>query len=176
MRTSVTFKDGLKVNFRPIQPSDENLLKELFYSHSERTILQRYLAPIRELSRAQLKQFLVLDNRDDFALVGLVPHENRERMICVGRYFRNPGRDDAEIAVTVHDDFQHHGIGIFLVQSLMKIARENGIKAFTAIVRSDNHAMMRAFHEAAGKLEIKLETDIYQVRFELGDDALAKNV
>ena len=40
--TSGTFKDGLKVVFRPIQPKDEELLKELFYSHSKQTILHRY--------------------------------------------------------------------------------------------------------------------------------------
>jgi acyl-CoA hydrolase/GNAT superfamily N-acetyltransferase len=174
--TSATFKDGLKVDFHPIQPKDEALLKELFYSHSEQTILQRYLGHIRHLSHEQVQKFVTLDYRNDFALVGTVPHEGRERMICVGRYFRNPSGSDAEIAIAVHDDFQNRGIGIFLVHTLVKIARENGIQAFTATVRADNHAMMRVFHEAAGKLEIKLEADIYQVRFELGGDARAKNV
>src|SRR5206468_9202696 len=32
-------KEKLKISFRPIQPTDEVLLKELFYSHSEKTIL-----------------------------------------------------------------------------------------------------------------------------------------
>jgi RimJ/RimL family protein N-acetyltransferase len=143
------------------------LLKELFYSHSEQTIMHRYLAHIRYLSEAQVQKFVVLDYRNDFALVSLVPHAGRERMICVGRYFRNPSGNDAEIAITVHDDFQHHDIGTFQVRTLVDIAREHGITAFTATVLADNQAMMHVFRKVADKIEIKLDAGVYQVRFEL---------
>jgi RimJ/RimL family protein N-acetyltransferase len=166
--TSATFKDGMKIHFRPIQPQDEELLKELFYSHSEQTIMHRYLAHIRHLSQAQAQKFVALDFRNDFALVGLVPHEARERMICVGRYYRNPSGTDAEIAVTVHDDFQHHDIGTFLVRTLVDIAREHGITAFTASVMADNSAMMHVFRKVADKIEVKLDSGVYEVRFEIG--------
>lgn len=167
--TSAVFKDGLKIDFRPIQPKDEALLKELFYSHSEQTILQRYLGNIRHLPHEQVQKFVTLDYHNDFALVGLVPHEGRERMICVGRYFHNPANRDAEIAITVHDDFQRRGIGTFLAQTLVKIAKENGMAAFTASVLADNQAMLHVFRKLADKMEVKSESDIFQIRFELAD-------
>ena len=163
--TTAVFKNGLRVNFRAIRPTDAALLEELFYSHSAQTIAHRYFAPIRRLSAELLQKFVTPDYRDDFALIGLLPFENRERMICVGRYFRNPNRDDAEIAVTVHDDFQNCGIGTFLVQALAKIARENGLRAFTASVLADNPAMLHIFRKAAREIEIQAEADSYQVRF-----------
>jgi RimJ/RimL family protein N-acetyltransferase len=162
-----TFEDGVRVFFRPIQPTDEALLKELFYSHSEHTIFNRYFTHMQHLPHEQVQKFVTLDYHDDFALVGLVPHEGRERIICVGRYFRNPAGRDAEAAFTVHDDFQRHGIGSHLLKRLIFIARENGIAAFTADVLTDNHAMMRVFQKAAGTIESRLDGSVCHLRFEL---------
>src|ERR1700744_1146223 len=90
------FKGGLKVSFRPIQPADGALLEELFYSHSEQTIVHRYFAHIHYLSPAQIHTFVDLDYEQDFALIGLVPGAEHQRMICVGRYCRNRAGSDAE--------------------------------------------------------------------------------
>ena len=163
------FKAGLKIFFRPILPTDEPLLRELFYSHSDETIRQRYFALIRHLQHEQVQKFVTLDYHNDFALVGLVPHEGRERMICVGRYFRQPTGDDAEVAFTVHDDYQGLGLGTFLLEKLADIARENGITAFTAEVLAENHVMLRVFQAVAGRIETGTEAGVCHLRFELSD-------
>ena len=168
--TTHTFRGGLKCFFRPIQPSDEPLLKEFFYSHSEETIRQRYFAVLRHLPHDQVQKFVTLDYHDEMAIVGLVPFEGRERIICVGRYCREtPPGDEAEAAFTVHDDLHRRGIGTFLLGYLSRIAREHGIEKFSADVLATNHAMLRVFQKVAGRLESTSGNGVTQVRFDLAD-------
>jgi RimJ/RimL family protein N-acetyltransferase len=157
--------DGLRIHFRAIQPADAGLLQEFFNSHSEQTIRHRYLAHIRCLSADQIRKFVTLDNVSDFALIGLLPCENRERIICIGRYCHGTVKSEAEIAITVHDEFQGRGIGTYLLKALMEIAAAKGIKIITATVLADNLAMMHVFHKVVLKMETRLDSDVYEIRF-----------
>jgi acetyltransferase len=169
--TRARFAGNLEIFFRPIKPTDANLLKEFFHSHSEQTILHRYFSPLRDLPPDLLHQFVNLDYNHDMAIVGLVPFKGHEKMLCVGRYYQNPSASDAEIAITVHDDWQRQGIGTFLFAFLAKIARENGITAFTADVMTDNHGMLGIIHNGANNIESTLEAGVYHLRFTFDDSA-----
>jgi RimJ/RimL family protein N-acetyltransferase len=165
--TTASFGDDLTICFRPIQPQDEWLLKEFFHSHSEQTILHRYFAPIHELSPEQIRRFVAIDFRRDFALVGLAPRDGNQRMLCVARYYHNPALNEAEVAITVHDHFQGRGIGTYLAKALVNVARRNGIKAFRATVLEDNHAMIRVFRKVAERISVESESGLYDLRFML---------
>jgi acyl-CoA hydrolase/RimJ/RimL family protein N-acetyltransferase len=149
-----------QVRIRPIRPADEDRLRDLFYSHSEETILNRYFTVFRKLPHAQLQRFVTLDYRDRMALVAVREAEPDEPIIGVCRYDREEGSDRAEIAVTIHDAFQGRGLGTALVTRLADIARQNGFHTFTASVLADNAAMLAVFRSLFRKITIRREDHI----------------
>jgi len=66
----------------------------------------------------------------------------------LGSYFLNPTTHLAKIACLVADEWQGKGIGPFLMQNLVKIAKSKKTKGFTAEVLRDNVAMIALMHKS----------------------------
>lgn len=163
------FNEKLKINFRPIQPTDERALKELFYSHTPSTIYQRYFSELKHLPSETVQHMVTLDYRDAMAIVGEVPVRGRKKLMAVGRYYRNPATNWAEVAVVVQEDYRKHGIATYLLRKLAKIAEEQGIIGFTADVLPENCAMLNSFHKVAAPIETHTNDGITSLRFYLKD-------
>ncbi|HVU07167.1 MAG TPA: GNAT family N-acetyltransferase [Verrucomicrobiae bacterium] len=167
--TRCEFSNDLKVLFRPVLPSDEGLLRELFYSHTPSTIYHRYFSQLKHLPHETVQRMVTLDYQDAMAIVGEIPWEGRQRLIAVGRYYRNPATQWAEVAVVVQEDFQRRGIARFLLQHLAKIASQQGIIGFTADVLADNSPMVEAFRKVATPVQINIQSGVARVEFKLED-------
>ena len=61
----------------------------------------------------------------------------------------------------VHDQLQRGGIGTFLLQYLIRIARRNGIRGFTAEVLRGNRPMQAVINKSNTKVRSKLNGDVY---------------
>lgn len=164
-----TFGEKLKVAFRPIMPTDERALKELFYSHSSTTIYQRYFSELKHLPGETAQRLVTLDYHDSMAIVGEVPVRSRKRLMAVGRYYRNAATNWAEVAVVVQEDYRQRGIAEYLLRRLAKIAEEQGIIGFTADVLPENSAMMNSFRKIAVPIEVHTNEGISSVKFYLKD-------
>ncbi|MCX5787317.1 MAG: GNAT family N-acetyltransferase [Elusimicrobia bacterium] len=148
------------VFFRPIKPSDERRLKELFYSQSAETTYRRFGIPLKRLSEQQFQELVCIDYRNSMAIAGFVRDGGRERMIAVGRYYADPAGGLAEAAFTVHDDYQHRGIGSFLVDYLTWIARERGLKGFRAEIAVLNPRMGHILHRCFKEVDKKAQKEL----------------
>lgn len=75
-----------------------------------------------------------------------------------GRYIaEKPGT--AEIAFVVIDDYQGQGIGAILLRHLAAIARQAGLKEFTAEVLADNAPMLKVFERSGLTFSSKRSAD-----------------
>jgi len=169
LESTATFK-GTEIRFRPIKPTDERLLREFFYSHTAETVYQRYHAPLKSLTPKQIQQLCTLDYDSQMAIVGFVREGESEKMVAVGRYVLDRSTGLAEVAFTIHDDLQSRGIGTWLLERLIAIARPKGVKGFVGYVRSSNVRMLNLFHRSGFPVVSTLEQGIYTVTIRFPDD------
>jgi acyl-CoA hydrolase len=160
---SQRFREGLKVRFRPIKPSDEEGMRHLFYRFSEETHYSRYFHSIRSMPHAKMQEYVNVDWSRDMSVVGLVGEEGQGRIIAEGRYLRIPGSALAELVFVVDEAFQGRGVATYLYAMLIRLARERGLKGFTADVLFNNLAMMKVFHKGELPVQAHLESGVYHL-------------
>jgi len=139
-------RDGDSIHIRAIRPDDKRRLLEHSERLSPRSVYFRFLGPKRGLTDKDLALFTDLDFENRVALVATLGKGGEEKIIGVGRYAVPRTAGDAprsaEVAFSVIDEYQNHGIGTLLLEHLLRIARKQEIRQFEAEVLGDNKAML----------------------------------
>src|SRR3954449_11856339 len=112
---TLTLPSGYEIPFRVIQPKDALALQRFLGRCSERTIYLRFFGSLDEFPEEKARYFASVDGVDHFGLVALDP-DDRDEIIAIVRYDREPGEERAEYAAIVEDGWQDHGIGIDLTR------------------------------------------------------------
>jgi len=160
LKTSFLLDDGTKINFRPMHPTDEKHMHNIFHSLSKETLYRRFMSNLIRIPQKQIQNFLYTDYRSEMAIVGTIPETHGEDIIAIGRYYLNPRTNRAELAFLVRDEWQNRGIGTFLLKYLTTIAKRNGISGFTAEVLLDNEPMLAVFHNSDCRIRSHSEDDV----------------
>jgi GNAT superfamily N-acetyltransferase/acyl CoA:acetate/3-ketoacid CoA transferase beta subunit len=165
-KTSYVLDDGTQINFRPIHPTDEPRMRELFYALSQETIYYRFMSRMKHIPRKEIQDFVFINHRTDIAIVGTIPQAYGEEIIAIGRYYLDEKTNHAEVAFVVHDRWQSRGIGTFLLNHLTTIAKRNGISGFTAEVLRANRPMQRVFEKCRHRITSTPAQDVISYRIE----------
>lgn len=165
MEDTMTLDDGTEINFRPVMPTDEPLMKALFYSLSTKSILQRFFFVVKAMPHEKLQKLVNVDYKNDMCIVGTIQEGEHEKMVAVGHYMRNPANQLAEVAFLVSDDYQRRGIGTFLLHHMMKTAAQQGIQGFTAEVLAENRPMVHVLHKSGCEMKTAFSENVYHFEF-----------
>jgi acetyltransferase len=82
----------------------------------------------------------------------------------VGRLSKLHGRDEAEIAVLVRDEFQHKGLGTELVGRLLQIAKDEKLKYVISTMMGVNREMRAICKRLNFELSMDMEDDLVNAR------------
>lgn len=164
----VTVADGLPIFIRPIKPTDEPAMRELFYSFSKDTVFYRFFSYVQSMPHEKLSKFVNIDYEREMALVAVVRQGGEERIVGDTRYYVDPATGLAEFVIEVQDDYQNRGIGTALFHHLIRVARIKGVKGFVAYVLDSNVRAYRLISKSGYPIEAKWDNGTYTLilRFE----------
>lgn len=166
MRTTYVTNDGTQINFRPIHPTDEPRMRDLFYKLSQQTVYYRFMSFTKIIPRKQIQDFVYIDHRNDVTVVGTLTEAFGDDVVAVGSYYLDPKTNLAEVAFVVADKWQNRGIGTYLLQYLIRAARRNGIRGFTAEVLTENKPMQAVFNKSNCRLQTDFTGNVISYRME----------
>jgi acyl-CoA hydrolase/GNAT superfamily N-acetyltransferase len=164
LETRKTTRRGHPILLRPVRISDEPLLKEFFYSLSDRSMSRRFLTPTREMSHKRLQDFVVIDYTKEMIILATMEEESREVVVGLGEYYLDDDRLWANVAFAVRDSHQNRGIGTELLAFLVYIAKRQGLMGLTAEVLKENEPMLRVFEKVGVPLEKHSADESWDVR------------
>jgi glutaconate CoA-transferase subunit A len=163
-------KTGKPVYIRPLQPSDEFEIEELFHSLSPRSIFFRFLRHWNTVPPEIIACFGRMDGPLNVAMVALEKDRGRERILGLCGILRKPGVERGEFAVVVRDAWQGIGIGAKLVEASLPEARAKGIKELWGIISPENTVMVKMAGRLGFSVRWDRASDCYQMNLRLPID------
>ena len=171
LETRKTFKGGLEVKIRPIKPTDEDMMRRLFYKFSDEAKYLRYFTTVRTMPHKNMQKYVNIDYTKILAIVAVLQSGHNERIIAEARYAAYPDGKRYDMAFLVDEDFQGRGVATFMLNYLIKIAKERGVEMLTADVLPQNEKMLKVFDKAFIKPVKRVESGDYEIIFNLQEEA-----
>ncbi|MBW1764368.1 MAG: GNAT family N-acetyltransferase [Deltaproteobacteria bacterium] len=114
-----------------------------------------------------MQEYLQVDYDKQMSIVGIAQKGNTEKIVAEGRYAEYPDGTNHDMAFLVDEEFQGKGIATFMLNYLIKIAQERGVKALSASVLAQNDGMLKVFNRATVKPKKSRQHGIVELDFNL---------
>jgi len=151
-----TAKNGKKVDFRPKQSGDTEMLWKMFSTLSEKS-LSNLVPPF---TRERIESWTSNINYNEvLTIVAVIKEKNEQRIVGSASLKFNPqetSKHKAEFSITVHDDCQNMGLGTAMLKHLRDIARKKKLRKVWLLVSTDNDRAVHVYKKAGFEIEGKL--------------------
>jgi acyl-CoA hydrolase len=159
---------GQPIVFRPILPTDERLIQDLYYKLDEQSRVYRFFKKKEFFGRKDVEMDILIDYTNIIALIGVMGEMDAEKAVATCSYERDPKDNFGEIAFTVADGWRNKGLTQFMLNKLIKIAKINGLEGLKGEILWENKAMVHIIKKCGYKIKKQLEDEdwIFSFRFD----------
>ena len=164
LETYRTTKTGFQIFLRPVKITDEPLLKDFFYSLSDRSLHRRFLSWRTDIPHERLQDFVIIDYTKEISVLAIIGSQENETIVGLGQYGVDEATHTAEVALAVRDDHQNRGIGSEMLSYLTYLAKREGFLGFTAEVLVENRPMLQVFEQGGFDITRQTESGVYHLK------------
>lgn len=133
----LTTRTGFPFHVRPARPEDDVTVAD-FFTHVTRADLRfRFLTALDHVGPAQIAAMTHVDHRWSENFLAFTA--DGSTMIGTAMLACDATFDRGEVAIAIHKDFKHRGIGWELLAFIARFADAKGVKLLEAIESRDNH-------------------------------------
>jgi acetyltransferase len=163
--TEVVLTDGSAMVLRPIKTEDAERYQSFLgrLGPDSRYLWLNHIP--EQVTPEDALRFCTVDYKNSFALVGEVVKQKTTQIVAVGRYYRLPRKNSAEVAIVIDDTYRRKGIGTRLIECLVNVALDNGITTFEADVSAKNGDIIALLKGYGYHIARQLAADTFHVAF-----------
>lgn len=120
---------------------------EMFSTFSKETERFRFFAPLGSVTHEMLIRYTQIDYDREIAIIAERTEDGKKRMVGVVRLIADPYNQKAEFAIVVADPWQKQGLGSEMMDFMLAIAKDRGVRFVYAYLLDDNFTMLHMFRQ-----------------------------
>ena len=151
--------DGTTITIRPAGAGDFEAVKRLHEAMSADNLYLRFFSMSRMAAEQEARRVTRQDGPPRGALLGFLGGE----LVGVASYEPTTEPETAEVAFAVADQMHGRGVATLLLEHLVSLAREHGVRVFTASTLPENTAMLRVFADAGLIVTRRLDDGVVEL-------------
>jgi RimJ/RimL family protein N-acetyltransferase len=143
LKSDLDWKGQFKIRIGPVLPTNKEQISRSIRDLSAETIRNRFMGIKKEFSPEELENLSNLDGWDHFA-IGIEEREKPHRGIAIVRMVRSTEDPvEAEIAITIIDEYQGLGLGTLLMRLIVLAASERKIERLSFTFLPQNEGILK---------------------------------
>ena len=159
--------DGSTVEIRSASPEDAEAVRAMHMAMSPDNLYRRFFSISLYSADTEAARVCRAPGPDHEVLLAWLGG----RLVGVASYELAGEFGLAEVAFAVPDDMHGKGIATLLLEHLVSVARDRGVRAFTAQTLAENTEMLKVFADAGLPVRRRLAGDVVELTFPLPGEA-----
>ncbi len=155
--SEIRSRAGKRLLARPVRPEDAPWMEDFFTALSEKSRTGKLLRRPQGFDEQFVARLTQIDYDRDMVLVATTNPEGPGEIVGVARYFGDPDLIEAELSITVSDEWQGRGVGAALLDLILKAAGKRGFRKAWGLCRPENRNMVSLMDRQGKSQVIEME-------------------